>query len=358
MDSIFSALKLLIPVLLTPLINRFISTFRIRQLYISFDEVLPCVLPETIGFVASVNIYNKGKDKENKVEVSFPNCSLCQVLASNYNGVSVESNKLLVDRILPKQTIVLSVYLNSAVAMSRLSKPSIKSEDANGKAYYGRGNVPPSLGPAVMGLSIGSAILITFMYIMISGSNIFYPYYTLRYNSLMAQGITPSGFSDNYLVSKSGFSSESPIKMDKPYVENSRIVIPLKIKNITSASIKLSIHHELNDPGYKKENEITDSEVSDLFQRVDARRVTNEKYGYSSKDELNFSDLVLRAGEEKTILLAHTVLPATTLENFNFYIGVQKGSYEDESFRDYYNFSIYDYKWKDEVLKFLEVQRH
>ncbi|WP_155989969.1 hypothetical protein [Pseudomonas sp. RIT357] len=358
MENFFSALKLLIPMLLTPIINRFISTFRIRQLYLSFDEVLPCVLPETIGFVASVNLYNKGKDKEKAVEVSFPNCSLCQVLASNYSGVSVESNKLFVDRILPKQTITLSVYLNSTVAMTSLSKPTVKSEDANGKVYNGRGNVPPSMGPAVMGLSIGAATLITFMYIMLSGSNIFYPYYALRYNSLMAQGVTPSGFSDNYLVSKSGLSSESPIKIDKPYVENSKIVLPLKIKNITSVKIKLLIFHELNNPDYKKENEITDSEISDLRQRVDAWRVTNEKYGYSSKDQLNISGLVLEAGEERTVLLAHTVLPATTLDNFNFYISVQKGAYEDESFRDYYNFSIHDYKWRNEVSRFLEALRH
>lgn len=94
MDNIFSVFKFLVPMLLTPIINRFVSTFRIRQLYLSFDEILPCILPEAVGFVVCVRIYNKGKDKENKVEVIFPSSSFCQILASDYPGVSIDNNKL------------------------------------------------------------------------------------------------------------------------------------------------------------------------------------------------------------------------------------------------------------------------
>lgn len=357
MESIFSALKLLGPMLLTPIINRVISTFRIRQLYLSFDEVLPCTLSDTAGFVACIYIYNKGKDKEAKVEVSFSNASLCQILASNYTGVSVDSNKLLVDRILPKQIVKLTIYIDSAVPLSSVCKPFIKSEDANGKAYKGRGNVPPSWGPAVMGLSFGTALFITFMYVMLSGSNIFYPYYAIRYSSLMEQGITPLGISDNYLVSRSSFSSPSPITVGEPYVSGSKIVLPLKVKNVSNVKIKFTISHTTNSDDYVKEKEKLDSETPDLMKRVEAWKVLDEKYGFSQQDKLYFSDLTLGPGEEKVILLAHTILPTTTLDNFSFSLNVVKGAYEDETFRDYYEFDIYKYHGRNKVQEYLQALR-
>lgn len=358
MESIFTALKLLGPMLLTPLINRFISTFRIRQLYLSFDEVLPCVLPDAAGFVACMHIYNKGKDKETKVEVGFFHTSQCQVLASNYVGVSVEGNKILIDRILPRQTVILNVYMNSTMPISSVFKPTIKSEDANGKAYDGRGNVPPSLGPAVMGVSFITAALITFFYIVFSGTNVLYPYYALRYSSLMAQGVTPSGFSDNFLISKAGFTSTSPISLMEPYVEGSKIILPLKIKNISDAKIKITVFHDLNDEGYKREREKASAEIPDISKRVDAWQLIDEKYGYSAKDDLYISDVLLDPREEKIVLLVHTVLVTTTLENFNFSIHVEKGVYEDSSFRDYYNFDIEDYEGRLKILEFMRALKH
>lgn len=353
MESIFTAFKLLGPMLLTPIINRFISTFRIRQLYLSFDEVLPCVLPDTPGFVANIQIYNKGKDKESKVEVIFPHTSQCQILAGNYVGASVEGDKIVVDRILPKQVVILSVYINSTMPMSSVFKPFIKSEEANGKAYDARGNVPPSMGPAVMGVSIATALCITFFYIIFSGSNVLYPYYVLRYNSLMAQGITPSGFSDNFLASKGGVFSASPIKVMEPYVEGSKIILPLKIKNITDAKIKVTVSHSLDNESYKMEKEKADAENSDISKRVEAWGLIDEKYGYSKKDELYISGLVLEPREEKEVLLVRTVLASTTLENFNFSVNVEKGDYEDSTFRDYYYFDIQDYKSRAKVLEFM-----
>lgn len=358
MESIFSALKLLVPMLLTPIINRFISTFRVRQLYLGFDEVLPCVLPDTMGYTACVHIYNKGKDKETKVEVVFPNSSLCQVLACNYSGVAVEGNKVVVDRILPKQVVILNVYLDSTVPMSSLSKPSIKSEDANGKAYKGQGNIPSSLGPAVMGLSFFAALFITFMYIVFSGSNIFYPYYALRYSSLMGQGITPAGFSDNFLVSKASFASSSPIAINKVYVEGRKIILPLRVRNVTGTKIKITILHDMDNEDYKVEKERSRTEDLSLEQGVKAREMIEEKYGYFSGDELFFSDVVLGAGEDRTILLAHTVLPTTTVDNFNFFISIERGSYEGESFRDHYVFNIKKSSELPRVIEFLQTLQH
>jgi hypothetical protein len=272
--------------------------------------------------------------------------------------VSTQDNRLLIDRIIPKQKVILSVYLNSTTPISSVSKPYIKSDDANGKAYQGRGNVPPSMGPAVMGLSIASAAFITFMYIMLSGSNIFYPYYSLRYSSFMDQGFTPSGFSDNYLISHAGITSKPPIIISKPYIDNSRIVLPLKIKNITKSKIKITILHNLDNESYRSEIDKSDRETLDLSQSVDARNKIDEKYGYSTKDKLFISGLILAPEEEKTIQLAHTILPATTVENFDFYISIEKGAYEDQDFRDHYEFNIQDFSELSKVQELLESLQH
>ena len=355
MENIFSAIKLLIPLLLTPIINRFISTFRVRQLYLAFEETLPCTLPNTDGFLTCLHIYNKGKDKETKVEITLPNSSLCQILSSNYPSSSTELNRVLIDRILPGQIITIIVYFKSTTPISKSNKPFIKSEDANGRAFDDRTKVPPSLGPAVLGISLMSAVLITFMYIVLSGSNLLYPYYALRYNSFMEQGFTPESFSDNQLISHASITSKPPININKPYIENSQIILPLKIKNITNEKVSITFHHQLSKPNkdeYSKEKDRVRREISDLSERIEAWRLVDAKYGYHSDDVLLMSDIVLEPNEEKTILLSHTIIPTTTLENFNFKILIEKGIYDGKSFTDFYNFNVQDSK---ELPKFIEL---
>lgn len=340
--------------LLTPIINKFISTFRIRQLYLSYDEVLPCTLPDTSGHITSIRIYNKGKDKETKIEVTFPHSSLCQILSTNYPGVSTVDSRLLIDRILPKQVIVLILYLNSTTPISAVIKPFIRSEDTNGKAYNDRRNVPPSLGPAVMGTSIAAAAFITFMYIAVSGSNIFYPYYALRYSSIMEQGFKPSAFSDNYLISSASLTSKPPITLNKPYIENSRIILPLRIKNITKEKITITISHRLKNEDYESETDKATKENKDINKRVQAWRLIDEKYGISSEDTLFISDLTLEPNEDKTLLLAHTILPTTTLNNFNFVLRIEKGSYNNPDFTDHYDFDIQSFNELPIIVEFLK----
>lgn len=353
MENIFSALKLLGPLLLTPIINRFISTFRVRQLYLSFDEVLPCTLPDTTGFLTCLHIYNKGKDKENKIEITFPNSHLCQILSSNYPGASTEKNKLLIDRILPKQVVSLMVYFKSETPLSAANKPFIKSEDANGKAYDKKANVPPSLGPAVMVISLAAAGLITMMYIALSGASIFYPYYALRYNSFIEQGFTPK-YSDNVLISSKSIASNPPINLDSAYIERSKIVLPLKIKNTTTKNINVTIFHQVDDENHLKEKSRASKEFPDISKRVEAWRSIDRKYGYSPDDVLFMSDVILEPSEEKTILLAHTVIPTTTLENFNFKISIEKSGHDDPDFNDRYNFNVRDSKELPKIVELLQ----
>lgn len=62
-------------------------------------------------------------------------------------------------------------------------------------------------------------------------------------------------------------------------------------------------------------------------------------------------------GEEKVILLAHTILPTTTLDNFSFSLSVVRGAYEDEAFRDYYDFDIYKYHGRNKVQEYMQALR-
>lgn len=353
MENILSALKLLGPLLLTPIINRFISTFRVRQLYLSFDEVMPCTLPDTNGYLTCLHIYNKGKDKETKIEITFPNSNSCQILSSNYPSASTDGNKLLVDRIIPKQIVTLIVYLKSNTPLSASNKPFIKSDDTNGKAYDNKASVPPSLGPAVMGISLAAATLITMMYITLSGASIFYPYYVLRYNSFIEQGFTPR-FSDNVLISSKSIASNSPISLDSPYIEKNKIVLPLKIKNTTTKKINITIYHKLGDENHLKEKSRVSKEVSDISKRIDGWNEVDRKYGYHPDDDLFISDMILKPNEEKIILLAHTVIPTTSLENFNFVISIEKSGYDDPDFNDNYNFNVRDSKELPKIVELLQ----
>jgi hypothetical protein len=337
MDNFLAALKLLIPIILTPIINKFISTFRVRQLYLSYEDVHPCAIEGHDGYIANFRIYNKGKDKETNVEITLPNTSECQILSSNYPEIKALEQKVVIDRILPKQVVFFSAYLKSAIPLSDLHRPFLKSEDANGKTYNNREKVPPSLGPSMMGLSVFFAVMITFAYVTYSGVNIFYPYYAIRYEALLAQGFKPLIFSRIELAASLP-SSKSPLTVDNARTEEAKIVISLTIKNPTPNRIVVSVYPDLGDDEYRKEFSKASDEIFDLSEKVAAWRVIDSKYGYTTDDSLRVDDFPLNPGQDRVLHLKKSVISTTTPENLNLSISI-KGA-KDPATTEYYNFKM------------------
>lgn len=315
MENLVAALKLLGPIMLTPLINRVISSFRFRQLYLSFEDVLPCTLPENNGYTANIRLYNKGKDKENKIEIIFPRTSTCQILSSNYPTVSNEGARILIDRILPKQTIILSA------------------------------------GPAALCASIVIALTLSFMYIAVSDTNILSPYYNYKYKPLLDQGFRPLIFSRVHLAQNVGHSSKSPLTTGKPYIEHSQIVLPITIKNIHTQRISVSIQPNYPEARTKEIEKATRNNP-ELSKRVKAWRVIDEKYGSNTDDKLFIDSFLLAPGEERTELVKKTVTLSTNLDNFNLTISIEDPENSEQT--EFYYFDLHQSKEKDSIVNLMK----
>jgi hypothetical protein len=338
MENFIDIAKVLIPIMLTPIINRFISSFRIRQLYLSFDDVLPSKIPNSEGHISIINIYNKGKDKEKEIEIIFPKTTNCQILSSDYPDIKVEDNKIKIDRLLAKQKITMSVYTNSTEKFSLQNKPFLKSEEANGKSYDGKLAVPPSAGPAALIISFFIALTLTFTYAVLADVSLSYPYYAIRYKSFMDQGFRPSIISSNSLISQSSiFSEKYPITLLDPVKLNSIIEINLKIKNTKKEKIYATIYYNMKNSDYDKEMEATKKE-KDLSKSVELKKVIDEKYGYSRDDKFYWGDIEIIPNEEKSFILQRTILPTTTDKNFKFYLLIEGSDDSGSTFRDHYEF--------------------
>jgi len=192
-----------------------------------------------------------------------------------------------------------------------------------------------------MATSIALAIIISVLYAVVSGASILYPYYAVRYNSLLKQGFMPAFYSDNELISKSGLASAPPISIGNPYIsESQKITLPLKIKNITDSEINITIMHRLKDESYDKEKNKITRTIKNIPSQIEALDNLERKYGYSPNDELFISNLALAPEKEITIPISHTILPTTTLKNFNFEILTKTGDIDSSSITDAYEFNI------------------
>jgi hypothetical protein len=244
------------------------------------------------------------------------------------------------------------VYLKTESKISKANKPFIKSEDVNGKTYDDKHKVPPSAGPAAMGVSIFIAITLSFLYVALSDTNVFSPYYNYKYKPLLDQGFKPLIFSRTHMVENMEHSSTSPLLIGKPYIEKSQIIMPISVKNIGKDKLSFLIQ-----PNYQaariKETAKADRDNSEFSARVKAWRAIAEKYGSTETDKIFIDRFALAPAEERTELIKKTVTSNTTLENFNLTISVEDP--EDSTKLEFYLFDIQKSKEKDEILKLMKT---
>ncbi|MBN6714053.1 hypothetical protein JSY17_08600 [Pseudomonas capsici] len=357
MESLIAVLKSFGLLMLTPLINRFISTFRVRQLYLAFDDSLPSALPNNEGYISNLRIYNKGKDKESNVQIFIPHTSNCHILSTNYPLATADKDKISLDRILPGQIVELTVFINSSHGLCAHNKPILKSDDANGKSYNQRGSIPPSLGPAILTLSILLSTTAAFMYVMISKIDYMHPYYTVRYNTFLEQGFRPSYFSGTDFISSVPMGERPPISMSKPYVEKNQIIIPIELKNTTKEKAVITISQDNQDKAYRSERDKVSLDILDVSEKIEKWRSIDKKFGYSDSDYMYVSQLTLSPDEEKTILLKKSVTTTTTLSNFDLNISTR---HIGSAYGDNYEFRITNSSYKalfEDLLKNLLHQQ-
>ncbi|WP_409309651.1 hypothetical protein [Pseudomonas putida] len=342
------ALKAIITLMITALINKILSAFRIRQLYVAIDQVLDCHDINIDGYTLSVSAFNRGKDKEKEIQIVFPETTYCQIIAQSQPGATHDANTIKIDRLAPGESITLTAFLKGHKKITKHNLPIIKSEDVTGRAFWGRDKVWPSLGPAVLSLSFTISLLALTFFVMWSAGGPDQVYYNLRYHNLVKQGFKPGIASDNYIISKTSvFERNYPIKVKSLRVQNGQIQFPIEITNTEGSPQKIEIGLAGIDRDYYREaNEmrIFDSSTSSDEQALKDKFSVPENFWESSEFTIN-------PQETKNIIFTRKVTPNLQLKHLSFEVSIKGKDENGEIYSDTYIFSLPSIKDAPSELK-------
>ncbi|MEA5671475.1 hypothetical protein VA602_08980 [Pseudomonas sp. MH2] len=327
------ALKATITLMITILINKFLSAFRIRQLYASIDQVLDCHDINIDGYTATITAFNRGKDKEKGIQIIIPGTTYCQIIAHSLPGALSEENIIRIDRLAPGETMTINVFIRGNKKLTKKNLPIIKSEDITGRLFWGRENVWPSLGPLVFSLSLFVSVMALFGYIMWKTGGPDQAYFTIRYHNLYNQGFAPKFSSDNYIISKTSILDDNyPFKVQDTYIKNNKVHFPIKITNTSKSPQSVEIRIDgIDREYYLLANKLAGDRFSEaaLMERYS---VPND-FWRSLKDSID-------PQETKVLVFTREITPNLKLKNLSFEITIKGTNDVGEPFLDSYVYQV------------------
>ncbi|MGM1342327.1 hypothetical protein [Morganella morganii] len=245
-EIINNAIKGLVSFFLVLFINKALSIFRKRQLYLACWNSLRNTNLSNNSCTINGSIYNKGKDKEKNVEISMPSGFKISLVSSDYNSIKSDNNVITIDRVLPKQKISIIALIEGITEVNKKIKPEIKSEDANGKTFLTEDVVPPSMGWMIFTLSIvifiGGFITYTETQETNTATYINKKYYEYKYSNLYEHGFSLPPFREHGLIESYNIkNNELPLKLTNIKDANGYINYEFKAFNPTSDEIRITI---------------------------------------------------------------------------------------------------------------------
>lgn len=244
----------LITFFITLCLNKFFSLFRYRQLYATiYDDISDAYSGGRQGRSLTVILGNKGKDKEEDIELHFLTADDIKLISSNSVGVKASGNSIKIDRIIKNEKIKLCIFIEGT--SDKLSKKNVllRSTDANGFLYFSQGREPVGLGPVISSISFLVVIIGWMVYGINTGAGPDYGYNYIRYWNFYQSGFHIDSLSNNRLLSGMlPTSTEHPIKFISGYKQDHIIIFVFEITNTTDVKIKASAEANIIDKEYSQ----------------------------------------------------------------------------------------------------------
>lgn len=272
-------------ILIGKILTSFISSFRKREIYLTYDHILESTNKSKLQFTTLLKVINKGKDKEKNIEIIFPKNKSVTIISTDHLGVQSSANKITIDRILSNESLLINVMIHQGELLGNNYKPAIRSEDANGKAYRGLNNIPMGYGPAIITLIFFVVMLTVISLSFILKVNpITYTeekYFNYKYKNLFNAGydITPY-YADDLLKYYNVNESKLPLQITKINLEDGNILaFTFRFRNNMPHDVYLSSDFETdNEKEFNKEtSKITYSEIKGQAYIDEMSRIA-EKY--------------------------------------------------------------------------------
>ncbi|MEQ5037924.1 hypothetical protein ABN115_02725 [Providencia rettgeri] len=313
-------IKILITAIVGLLLNKFLSLFRKRQLYLSCWNSLENSSNTGKSFTINASIYNKGKDKEKNVQIQVPNDLKCSAISSNYDFEN-KDGVILIDRILPKQRISMIISIEGERELNKENKPKVKSEDCNGKTYLTNDFVPTSAG-IITGLIplifTGFIMMAIMLDIHIPFEKVGNAYASIRYSNYVKEGfyVQPVGNSfifENYDIS----NGTVPIKFKELEINDEYLEYTFEVFNNSSSNLVVSAEFEVrNKWDYLTEMRKT-YDLADDNEKDSMQNYINDKYNVNSMGNRYRDKITIEPNNARYLTLLRKMNKNITPEDLN-----------------------------------------
>ncbi|AXO48067.1 hypothetical protein AXA59_26000 (plasmid) [Enterobacter hormaechei] len=281
-DILSNTFKVIISFFVALVLNKLLSLFRKRQLYLSCWNSIENTSIADNAFTMNSSIYNNGKDKEKNVIIKMPNGLSCSVLSSTYDYKN-ENGEILIDRVLPSEKISMVILVEGARKLEKKIRPRIKSEDANGRVYLTQDVVPPSAGVLTFTIALFTTTLGVLSYLISSGDSpektIGYIHNSLFYSDYKNNGFLISPFGNDIVIKNYDIAKkEYPIELVDARRLNGKIQYKFRLVNKLSSPMAFKANYKVNS-SHAFWGEISNiSDFADEQTQQKAKQEIFEKY--------------------------------------------------------------------------------
>lgn len=287
----------------TLLLNKFLSAFRYRQLYATmYDYVEDVYSGGRMGRSLTVIIGNKGKDREENIELHFLEAGFIKLISSDSLGCMISGGSIKVDRLVPGEKIRACIFLEGA--QSKFTKKNIKlrSAEANGSVFFNHGREPVGLGPIFLSISLFSVIFGWIFYGISAGLGPDYLFSHARYWSFYESGFKVRSYTGSRLLDGiSPFAKEYPIQYRDGWAEEDTVILVFDVVNTASVPIMVETETVIEVEEYKQRSDNVYLIFDDDKRSVEYRKL-REDFGESYLDVKETK--VLISPQEKAMVMA------------------------------------------------------
>ncbi|HBB9951207.1 TPA: hypothetical protein JHK49_003677 [Escherichia coli] len=324
------------------ILNKFFSTFRVRQLYLAYENTLEYTKYSISGYTVIITITNRGKEKEKNIVVTLPKNKEISIISSNCHDINSDKNQFKIERLLPNETITLILLVKDGEKLSKSNPPVIKSDDTNGKSYSSIKQMPPSLGPALFGLSVIIACFALLGGAVYKGYDpfeiVYNQYFKLRFDTYYNRGFSNTSFQENALTKQYDTSKgEFPIDLTDVDVTDNKIVYTFTVNNITNQNFNVEMNYVVrNKKDYYKElgKALNIREKEERWQALDEVKA---KY-YVATDDTGYTYSVkewVDKGQQKEIKMTRHLVKGISYQDLDVEISIRNESDDDDFYGDY-----------------------
>ncbi|EET6513731.1 hypothetical protein [Escherichia coli] len=323
----------LVTAVLTWISGRFFSLFRTRQLYLLIDHPMYYPIGNSRNLRYTVTVFNKGKEKESNVEISFPQAQSIKVLSSDYESFSIANKKLTIDRILSDSQYFFVVEVESQYKYSGDFLPIIKSDDKDGRCYTKLADVPAS-GATYVAWGAVFIFMILFFFLIptvFKKSEEFINWY--NYHEFNDNGFSFDDYTNYDAVDKFKFKgNDTPISLNSFDVNDGIATYAFIVRNnqIDNLNVNVSFIPRDEDSYTKEHNIIFDKFIySDYDKYIKLNKSLSKKYFiYEGKP----SKSIIPSMQSKKIEISRKVTPGMSMQDFNIKFRLKLES--SEKYRD------------------------